>query len=129
MVVHTATDVLMIKRADHANFWQSVTGSLEWGETAKSAAARELSEETGIYNVHLRDAGIRRSYKIIEAWQPRYHPDVTRNFENLFYCHLDHRCDITINPREHTEYQWLSIEQAKNQVYSWSNRLAIESLL
>ncbi len=129
MVVHTATDVLVIKRVDHHNFWQSVTGSLEWGENASDTAVRELSEETGISNATLRNTGIRRSYKIIEAWQHRYHPDVSRNYESLFYCQLDAHCQITLNPKEHSDYQWLPIEEARDHVYSWTNRLAIEALL
>ncbi|MDB4512320.1 dihydroneopterin triphosphate diphosphatase [Arenicella sp.] len=129
VVVHTDTEVLLIKRVDHADFWQSVTGSLEWGEVAKTAAARELAEETGIRDVLLRDTGVRRSYKIIEAWQPRYHPNSTRNHESLFYCYLNSRRDITLSPDEHSEYQWLPFMQAKDRVYSWSNRLAIESLI
>lgn len=128
VVVHTATDVLLIKRVDHNNFWQSITGSLEWGETTVDAAARELAEETGINNVTLRNTGIRRSYEIIADWKPRYHPDITRNHESLFYCSLNESCDITLNLEEHSEYQWLPYEEAKKQVYSWSNRLAIESL-
>ena len=128
MVVHTATDVLLIKRVDHESFWQSVTGSLEWGETAVQAALRELAEETGISNIKLRDTGVRRRYEILEQWKSRYHPDSTRNHEHLFYCSLERRCDINLNPTEHSEYQWLPFDQAKNEVYSWSNRLAIESL-
>ena len=40
VVIHT-TDllVLLLERAAHAGYWQSVTGSLEEGETAPQAAA------------------------------------------------------------------------------------------
>lgn len=127
--MHTDTEVLLIRRVDHEEFWQSVTGSLEWGEAAGDAAARELEEETGIKNVKLRDSGIRRSYTILEQWRSRYHPDTKRNIERLFYCYLDSRCEIALNSAEHSDYQWLSYEEAKKQVYSWSNRLAIEGLI
>ena len=120
--------MLLIKRADHDEFWQSVTGSLEWGENPADAAVRELKEETGIENIQLRDTGIRRSYTILEQWRSRYHPDATRNIESLFYCYLNKRCVIHLNPAEHSDYQWLSIKEAKKQAYSWSNRLAIEGL-
>ncbi len=33
--------VLMLQRRDDPDFWQSVTGSLEEGETASQAAMRE----------------------------------------------------------------------------------------
>ena len=40
--------VLMLQRRDDPEFWQSVTGSLEEGETAPQAAAREVKEEVTI---------------------------------------------------------------------------------
>ncbi|MBF3375346.1 dihydroneopterin triphosphate diphosphatase [Leptospira borgpetersenii serovar Arborea] len=40
--------VLMLQRRDDPDFWQSVTGSLEEGETAPQAAAREVKEEVSI---------------------------------------------------------------------------------
>ena len=39
--------VLMLKRRDDPDFWQSVTGSLEEGETPYQAALREVQEEVG----------------------------------------------------------------------------------
>ena len=44
VVVYTRTGkVLLLKRADDPDFWQSVTGSLLWEETEpRQAAAREL---------------------------------------------------------------------------------------
>ena len=40
--------VLMLQRRDDPAFWQSVTGSLEAGETAAQAAVREVKEEVAI---------------------------------------------------------------------------------
>jgi dihydroneopterin triphosphate diphosphatase len=50
VVIHTAKgEVLLLERADHPGFWQSVTGSLDsHDEPLIEAAARELLEETGI---------------------------------------------------------------------------------
>ena len=41
-------DCLLIQRTDDANFWQSVTGGIDEGETPVVTAYRELLEETGI---------------------------------------------------------------------------------
>ena len=41
-------EVLLLRRRRPPGLWQSVTGSLEWGEGPRSAAQRELHEETGI---------------------------------------------------------------------------------
>ncbi|STM23598.1 dATP pyrophosphohydrolase [Escherichia coli] len=40
--------VLMLQRRDDPDFWQSVTGSVEEGETAPQAAMREVKEEVTI---------------------------------------------------------------------------------
>ncbi len=40
--------VLMLQRKDDPDFWQSVTGSINIGETPLEAAEREVSEETGL---------------------------------------------------------------------------------
>jgi len=53
VVVYTrAGEVLMLRRTSPRGFWQSVTGSLEWGELPAHAAARELYEETGLRAGH-----------------------------------------------------------------------------
>lgn len=44
--------VLMLQRRDDPAFWQSVTGSLEAGETAAQAAVREVKEEVAIDVAH-----------------------------------------------------------------------------
>jgi len=128
VVVHTTTEALLIKRADHNNFWQSVTGSLNWGESAKHAAARELQEETGLSGYFLRDTGITRSYSILEQWRHRYPPNVKRNKEHVFYCAVEFKPEITLCPQEHTEQQWLKFREASELVFSWTNRLAIANL-
>lgn len=128
MVVHTATEALIIKRTDHASFWQSVTGSLEWSEKPLATAKRELFEETGIHCTSLRETGIRRSYSILPEWRKRYPPNTIRNFEFLFFCELSEKPEITLDPAEHTEMQWVTFADAKERVFSWTNKLAISTL-
>ena len=48
VIYTTGGEFLLMERRKPPGFWQSVTGSLEWGETADEAARRELIEETGI---------------------------------------------------------------------------------
>src|SRR4051812_4913541 len=50
VVIYTdAREVLLIERADHAGFWQSVTGSKDLvDEPLRDTAMREVAEETGI---------------------------------------------------------------------------------
>ena len=129
VVVHTATSALLIKRADHEDFWQSVTGSMEWGEQAYSAAVRELKEETGLQAESLKTTGIIRNFEILPEWRYRFESGITRNREHLFYCPLKHECEILLDPEEHTEYKWLPIKQAQKTAWSWTNKLALMALL
>ena len=128
VVVHTATSILLIKRADHDCFWQSVTGSMEHKESAEQTAVRELYEETGIQNHVLRATGITRSYDILPQWRHKFPPGVTRNQENLFFCDVKEELLITLDPKEHTEYQWVSFDRGAELAWSWTNKLAIMML-
>ena len=48
VVIHTPSlEVLLLERASHAGYWQSVTGSQEADETLIDTARREVAEETG----------------------------------------------------------------------------------
>ena len=130
VVVYTAAgDCLLLRRTEPADFWQSVTGSLEWGETAREAAARELFEETGFPAGNLRDENLSFEFPIIEPWKRRYAPDVTTNHEKVFSIRLSHPVPPTLNPEEHLDYRWLPRAEAMERVSSWTNRRAIEQIV
>ena len=88
VVIHTpALEVLLIRRTDHAEFWQSVTGSVDAADAdLRHTAAREVQEETGlaVQPADLLDWSITNVYEIYPAWRHRYAPGVTRNTEHLF---------------------------------------------
>ena len=134
VVIYTpALEVLLIKRADAADFWQSVTGSknaLE--ESYRETAVREVREETGIdcgfpaplaHSLH--DWGLENVYDIYPRWQHRYAPGVTRNTEHLFGLRVPAATPVRLSPREHTDYQWLPYRQAAQACFSPSNAEAI----
>jgi dATP pyrophosphohydrolase len=127
VVVYTLTGkVLLLRRADDHDFWQSVTGSLLWEETApRQAAVRELREETGLEAEGLRDAGLTHRYTILPQWRHRYAPEVKENTEHVYFLALPVEKLITLNPAEHTEYGWYSFDEAASKVFSWTNREAI----
>jgi dATP pyrophosphohydrolase len=125
VIVHTtAGEVLMLRRVEPADFWQSVTGSLRWGETAAAAARRELHEETGIDREPL-DCRLSNRFPILPAWRRRYAPDVTTNLEHVFRVECAVRPAVTLNPQEHNSYRWLSCEEAAALAASWTNREAL----
>ena len=113
VVIHTPErDVLLIDRADHPGFWQSVTGSKDFSdESLVDAAVREVQEETGIQAdaSHLKDWAVSNIYDIYPAWQHRYAPGVTRNTEHVFSLCVPSGTQITLSPTEHTAFQWLNL--------------------
>ena len=130
VVIYTpALEVLLIRRVD-VGTWQSVTGSKDfldesWAETAR----REVGEETGI-DCHspghaLVDWGLENHYDIYPRYQHRYPPGVTRNTERVFGLRVPAVQAVTLNPAEHTEYQWLPWREAADTVFSPSNAEAI----
>ena len=78
--------VLLLERADHPGYWQSITGSQDPGETLYQTAVREVFEETGLNALayELQDWQIANQYEIYEEWRWRYAPGVTVNTEHVF---------------------------------------------
>jgi dATP pyrophosphohydrolase len=128
VVIHTSElDVLLLERADHPGYWQSVTGSREGDESLRDTATRELQEETGLdaERYRLSDWQLQNHYEIYPHWQHRYPAGVTQNVEHVFGLELPGRVAITISPREHLNYQWLPLQEAAEKVFSPSNRAMI----
>ena len=131
VVVHTpALDVLLLERADHPGFWQSVTGSQDEGETLAETAIREVAEETGLAAAKfvLTPWNLQNVYEIYPVWRHRYPPGVTHNTEHVFGLEVPGRLPVTLSPREHLRYEWLPWQEAARRVFSWSNRRAILAL-
>ncbi|CAG0930269.1 MAG: Dihydroneopterin triphosphate diphosphatase [Rhodocyclaceae bacterium] len=128
VLVHTPElDVLLLERATHPGFWQSVTGSQEDGELLRMTALRELAEETGISALgdDLIDWRLVNRYEIFPEWRYRYPPGVTHNTEHVFSLQLPTAEAVTVAPGEHLGYRWLPWQEATGAVFSWSNRDAI----
>ena len=105
VVIHTpALDVLLLERARHPGFWQSVTGSRESNEILSFTALREVAEETGIH---------------------AYEPGVTHNTEHVFSLCLPEALPVQIALEEHLASRWLPWHEAAAACFSWSNRDAI----
>lgn len=119
--------VLLMERLDLPGFWQSVTGSLEPGETPAEAAKRELAEETGIEGVPV-DLRQTRRFEIFPELRHRFPPGVTHNLEHAFAFDAGRPVDVTLNRAEHGRCAWLPWPEAAERTGSWTNREAIESL-
>ena len=130
VVLHDGNgNILLIERADRASFWQSVTGSIEAGETLSQTALREVQEETGITlsDGQLHDWQQSRQYEIYPHWRHRYPPGITRNTEHVFSARIAPDTVIMLS-KEHTAFCWLESAAAAEKVFSPSNRQAILEL-
>ena len=123
--------VLMLQRRDDPDFWQSVTGSVEEGETAQQAAAREVKEEVAIDvadgELTLIDCQRTVEFEIFSHLRHRYAPGVERNMESWFCLALPHEREVTIS--EHLAWRWVEAADAAALTKSWSNRQAIEEFV
>ncbi len=141
VVIYTpAWDVLLIRRTESdpeaPAYWQSVTGSKDTPDEPWSlTAAREVLEETGldctrgtVLAPQLRDWGLENVYTIYPRWRHRYAPGVTQNTERVFGLQVPAGSEITLNPREHTDYQWLPYDAAADACFSPSNAEALLQL-
>ena len=131
VVIHTPDlQILLLERAKHPGYWQSVTGSREDGESFLETAIREVREETGldIHQNQLRVWPGENVYTIMPEWRHRYAPDVTHNHERVFSLCLPTACDIQTAPEEHRAWRWLPCEEAAAACFSASNREAILAL-
>ncbi len=131
VVIYTLKlEVLLIERADHPGYWQSVTGSQDAGETLEQTAVREVAEETGLdaARFSLRNWQQQSAYEIYPIWRHRYAPGVTHNTEHVFSLEVPDRVPIKLAPREHLQHVWLPYEKAAALCFSHTNREAILQL-
>jgi len=127
VIYSVSGEVLLLERCQPEGYWQSVTGSLEWGEAARTAAIREVREETGLQvQDNLVDCAYSNRFEIVPAWRARYAPDVDWNTEHVFRVELATTAPICINTEEHVQAEWVAAQQAAERASSRTNRAAIE---
>jgi dATP pyrophosphohydrolase len=132
VVIYTRDcDVLLLERADHPGFWQSVTGSRESAEEPLAQTClREVREETGLARTvaDLENWRLTHRYSIYPHWRYRYAPGVTHNTEHVFGLRVDQRFEPQLAADEHTRFIWLPWREAADRCFSWTNAQAIRLL-
>jgi dihydroneopterin triphosphate diphosphatase len=121
-------EFLLLERRRPPGFWQSVTGSLEWGENADSAARREVIEETGITEGVMVNLQWTQIYEILPAFGKIYAPGITLNLEHAFSLRLQRRVAVTLSETEHAQFRWVAAADASEAVSSSTNRAVIQEL-
>jgi dATP pyrophosphohydrolase len=129
VVIYTEDgEFLLLERRRPPGYWQSVTGSLEWGELADAAARREVIEETGINQGVLVNLQWTQVYEILPAFGKVYAPGTTRNLEHAFSLRLPRRVPVILSDSEHAQFRWASALDALDTVSSSTNRNVIAEL-
>ena len=120
-----AFEFAVLKRSD-GDYWQFVAGGGEEGETLMQAAERETAEEIGIAGDMLALDSLATVPKDCFAAADSWGEDVYVIPEHCFAVHvLDANIQLS---SEHTEFQWVSYEQACSLLKWDSNRNALWEL-
>lgn len=128
VVIHDPDlNILLLERAAHPGYWQSVTGSQEGDEALIATAAREVTEETGIScpPTKLIDWRLSNRFEIFAEWRDRYPAGVTHNVEHVFSLCVPAGAPVKTAPGEHCAWRWLPWREAATACFSWTNRDAI----
>lgn len=99
--------------------WHPVTGGVEDDEDFDEGAKRELLEETGIQAHHGEWIDLEYSFQ----FQGRFGPAEERAYALI----LKHAVDPVLDPKEHLEFQWVSIKEARRRLEHDSQRSALDS--
>ncbi|URL01491.1 dihydroneopterin triphosphate diphosphatase [Avibacterium sp. 20-126] len=123
--------VLMLQRKDDPDFWQSVTGSIEKGETPKEAVIRELWEEVRLKispnSTALFDCNESVEFEIFPHFRYKYAPNITHCREYWFLYAVEQEFEPQLT--EHLAFKWVSVQEAIQLTKSPNNAAAIEKYL
>ena len=121
--------VLLLRKNSTKELWQSVTGSMELDENPYETALRELKEETGISKQRSDLIFYNKSHKfmIYSEWIDRYKESTYSNKEYIFSLKLNDIVSVKLS-REHSNYEWVDLNEAICMVFSWTNKAALKTL-
>lgn len=106
-------------RTHAGDIWQTVVGSVRWGEERIQAARREVFEETGLTMLRgITAIGYAFSFPIRlpkdqKSW---YAPGQTTIDNTVFAAEVVGRREVSLSP-EHVAYGWFSFREALDRLH------------
>ena len=112
-------EFLVVKRVpEDGGFWQAITGTIENNELAQDTLKRELAEEAGIKGtLYISD-------KLEEYFWEK--PDQIKGRDQIFAVEVSHNCEVKLDPKEHTEFRWLPVDDAVKLLKYECNKQSME---
>lgn len=108
VILDKTSKVLLLRRADegvrNAGKYDFPGGWLEEGESARETLKREIKEETGLDDVNIG--------ALIRFSEFKNEDKKISKFRGLRFIAYYNDGEIKLNPREHSEYEWLNIDEA-----------------
>ncbi len=114
---HSFKFLLLQTNEQRGRFWQNVTGKIEGEETFEEGGLREAIEETQLNIetiVDIVDLGL--SYDFTDQRGRKVH-------EKSFLIICDKMWDITIDPKEHQDYKWISQDEVEEGIVKFRSNL------
>jgi bis(5'-nucleosidyl)-tetraphosphatase len=119
--------LLLRSKLTRRPLWEFPKGGVQEGETLQQAALRELREETGLEEEHVRllsDFETTEDYRFIAgagAEKTHIRKRVT------YFLAESLRTEVTISPTEATRFAWLSFEEARQKLRYKARRRMLEA--
>lgn len=111
-IIRYGNKILVVKRSKKdGGFWQTVTGTVEGGETLIETVKREVKEEAGL------DVVVNENPFYFFIWEDG------KTVEAVFECFTQK--DNVVLSDEHTEYMWLQKYQSIRKVDKKENKNAL----
>ena len=106
--------LVLLRSPEKLGYWHLVAGGVEWGETADSAAARELAEETGLLAPAPAPLDGPLDYDLSadpESVRERFPAGTERIVVWAYVAEAPPRWEPTLDA-EHVDHRWLTADAA-----------------